>query len=75
MNYRSFPSRFMPETPSFKTSVRARILIIDDEESIRESLEALLTLERFDVETAPDATSGLFILILTRLYTQLGFNQ
>ena len=52
----------MPENPSYTTAVRARILIIDDEESIRESLEALLTFERFAVETAPDAASGLELL-------------
>ncbi len=52
----------MPEIPSYATAIRARILIIDDEESIRESLEALLTLERFAVETAPDAASGLALL-------------
>ncbi|MDA0207021.1 MAG: sigma-54 dependent transcriptional regulator [Acidobacteria bacterium] len=52
----------MPETPPYTTAIRALILIIDDEESIRESLEALLTLERFAVETAPDATSGLALL-------------
>lgn len=49
----------MPETPPYAAASRARILIIDDEESIRESLEALLTLERFSVDTAPDGTSGL----------------
>ena len=52
----------MPEIPSFATSIRARILIIDDEESIRESLEALLTFERFGVETAADGASGLALL-------------
>ena len=52
----------MPENPSYATAVRARILIIDDEEAIRESLEALLTFERFAVESAPDASSGLELL-------------
>ncbi|HEV2619175.1 MAG TPA: sigma-54 dependent transcriptional regulator [Acidobacteriaceae bacterium] len=37
----------------------ARILIIDDEAAIRESLEALLTLEGFDVTMAVDGASGL----------------
>jgi len=36
-----------------------RILIIDDEAGIRESLETLLTLEGFAVETAVDGASGL----------------
>ena len=38
--------------------VRARILIIDDEVEIRESLEALLTSEGYDVELAQNATEG-----------------
>ena len=37
----------------------ARLLIIDDEPSIRESLETLLTLEGFDVSLAVDGPSGL----------------
>jgi DNA-binding NtrC family response regulator len=36
-----------------------RILIIDDEAGIRDSLETLLTLEGFAVELAPDGASGL----------------
>jgi DNA-binding NtrC family response regulator len=48
---------------SLATSVsNARLLIIDDEPSIRESLETLLTLEGFDVTLAPDGTRGLDIL-------------
>ncbi len=39
--------------------VRGRILVIDDEADIRESLETLLTLERFSVETAQTGTEGL----------------
>jgi DNA-binding NtrC family response regulator len=39
-----------------------RLLIIDDEPSIRESLETLLTLEGFSVELAPDGAEGLEIL-------------
>lgn len=39
--------------------VTGRILVIDDEEDIRESLETLLGLEGFTVETAPNATEGL----------------
>ena len=37
----------------------SRILIIDDEAAIRESLETLLTLEGFDVTLAFDGSSGL----------------
>src|SRR5258707_3460504 len=36
-----------------------RILIIDDEEAIRESLDTLLTLEGFSVSTAVDGPSGM----------------
>ncbi|HEY0306588.1 MAG TPA: sigma-54 dependent transcriptional regulator [Acidobacteriaceae bacterium] len=36
-----------------------RILIIDDEAAIRESLETLLTLEGFAIETASDGSIGL----------------
>ncbi len=39
-----------------------RILIIDDEEAIRESLETLLTLEGFVVSMAADGTSGFELL-------------
>jgi DNA-binding response OmpR family regulator len=38
--------------------VRGRILIIDDEPDIRESLEALLAGENYQVELAPNATEG-----------------
>jgi DNA-binding NtrC family response regulator len=36
-----------------------RILVVDDEEDIRESLETLLTLEGFSVDLAVNATEGL----------------
>ena len=39
-----------------------RILIIDDEAGIRESLETLLTLEGFRVDLAPEGRSGLDLL-------------
>jgi DNA-binding NtrC family response regulator len=39
-----------------------RILIIDDEEAIRESLDTLLTLEGFSVDTAIDGSSGMDLL-------------
>lgn len=38
---------------------RGRILIVDDEESIRESLETLLDLEGFEVVSAVDVASGM----------------
>ena len=37
----------------------ARILIIDDEAAIRESLEALLSMEGFHVTMAADGPAGL----------------
>ena len=39
--------------------VKGSLLIIDDEPEIRESLETLLSLEGFAVETAADAQSGI----------------
>jgi DNA-binding NtrC family response regulator len=39
-----------------------RILIIDDEEAIRESLDTLLTLEGFSVSTSVDGPSGMDLL-------------
>ncbi len=39
-----------------------RILIIDDEAGIRDSLETLLMLEGFSVESAPDGQAGLDLL-------------
>ncbi|HWB32638.1 MAG TPA: sigma-54 dependent transcriptional regulator [Acidobacteriaceae bacterium] len=51
------------ETPAAVGDARvvgpARILIVDDEAAIRESLEALLGLEGFHVTTAVDGPSGL----------------
>jgi DNA-binding NtrC family response regulator len=38
---------------------RGRILVVDDEPDIRESLEALLTQENYQVELAANATEGL----------------
>jgi DNA-binding NtrC family response regulator len=47
-------------TPRADTS--PRILIIDDEAAIRESLDTLLTLEGFTVTTANDGSAGLDLL-------------
>ena len=41
---------------------RGRILVIDDEEAIRDSLETVLELERFRADTAADGASGLSAL-------------
>src|SRR5450432_758663 len=45
--------------PAARVVGPARILIIDDEAAIRESLEALLGMEGFHVTMAPDGPSGL----------------
>jgi DNA-binding NtrC family response regulator len=50
-----------PPAPVTNTTV-SRLLIIDDEPSIRESLETLLTLEGFAVTLARDGAEGLDIL-------------
>ena len=62
----------MPETataqgpitssPSRTSPPGSRILIIDDEAGIRDSLETLLTLEGFRVDSAPDGAAGLDLL-------------
>jgi DNA-binding NtrC family response regulator len=43
-------------------SSRASILVVDDEASIRESLEVLLSLENYAVTTAADGDEGLSLL-------------
>ena len=45
--------------PESKSNPEARILIIDDEAAIRESLETLLSLEGYAVDTAADGVQGL----------------
>src|SRR5580658_5509608 len=47
------------EIVAAETSYRGRILVIDDEPDIRESLEALLSSENYRVELAFNATEGL----------------
>jgi DNA-binding NtrC family response regulator len=41
------------------TPAKGRILVVDDEADIRESLEVLLEMERYDVTLAVDAADGL----------------
>jgi DNA-binding NtrC family response regulator len=51
--------RFLPED-SLPEAAKGRILVVDDEADIRESLEALLTLDgRYSVDMAVNATEGL----------------
>jgi DNA-binding NtrC family response regulator len=53
------PEQFPPEG-SIADFARPRILVIDDEADIRESLETLLTLEgKYTVELAPNAGEGI----------------
>jgi DNA-binding NtrC family response regulator len=50
------------EAPSTQPATNVRILIIDDEAGIRDSLETLLTLEGFSVDLAPDGSAGMDLL-------------
>lgn len=47
------------EEEAVSTAGKGRILVIDDEADIRESLETLLDLEGYSVDLAPNATEGL----------------
>lgn len=49
----------LPPDDVILDAVRGRILVIDDEADIRESLEALLTLEGYQVELASTANAGI----------------
>jgi DNA-binding NtrC family response regulator len=51
--------------PSVQSAATAKILIIDDEAAIRESLETLLELEGFAVQSAEDGEGGLNALAHT----------
>ncbi len=46
-------------TPTSEVAAEGRILVIDDEAGIRESLDVLLTLEGYTVEMAMDGEEGL----------------
>lgn len=50
------PELFPPDVPD--PSSKGRILVVDDEVDIRESLEVLLTMENYQVDMAPNATEG-----------------
>ncbi len=56
------PDKFpVDESPTSHTNVntKGRVLVVDDEADIRESLETLLDLEGYSVELAQNATEGL----------------
>jgi DNA-binding NtrC family response regulator len=48
-----------PDVPHSPDSTKARILVVDDEADIRESLETLLTLEGYEVDSAHNGGEGL----------------
>ena len=48
-----------PDVPNSPESVKPRILVVDDEADIRESLETLLSLEGYDVDSAHNGGEGL----------------
>ena len=52
------PDKLPPDVPDGNLS-KGRILVVDDEADIRESLETLLDLEGYSVELAQNATEGL----------------
>jgi DNA-binding NtrC family response regulator len=60
MHEATLTANSMAATPNAGTG--HRILIIDDEAGIRESLETLLSLEGYAVDSAPDGETGLDIL-------------
>lgn len=62
-----------------RPSGRKRILVVDDDESLRENLADLFSAEGYDVATAPDAVEALermastaFDLLLTDYRTSAG---
>ncbi|HTP86375.1 MAG TPA: sigma-54 dependent transcriptional regulator [Bryobacteraceae bacterium] len=52
------PDQFAPDVPETDLS-KGRILVVDDEADIRESLETLLEIEGYSVDLAQNATEGL----------------
>jgi excisionase family DNA binding protein len=54
------PRTERPATPAVPTrSARQRVLVVDDEASIRDLLSKTLALAEYDVDTAPDGTAAL----------------
>src|SRR5215468_10287114 len=54
------------QTPDIPAENPARILVIDDEAAIRESLDTMLTLEGFAVTLAADGAQGMDLLARNR---------
>jgi two-component system, chemotaxis family, CheB/CheR fusion protein len=56
------PNRFADPAPAAPRAVPRRILIIEDHADAAESLEALLTIEGHEVQTAADGAAGLALV-------------
>ena len=63
----AFPNQALP-ADRVGPPERRRILVIDDEADIRESLELLLTSENYAVDLAENATTGLQEVRVERRY-------
>jgi len=48
-----------PSSPAATRNARQRVLVVDDEASIRDLLSKTLALAEYDVDTAPDGTAAL----------------
>src|SRR5215207_7653084 len=60
---RVYPSPQPARTPQLPVGTHAlRVLVVDDESSIREMLSKTLALAEYQVETAPDASAALEML-------------
>jgi len=55
----AMPAATAPATPRAAGGSRPRVLVVDDEESIRDLLAKTLALAEYDVDTAPDGRSAL----------------
>ncbi len=53
------PKAVPPETHARPANVRPRVLVVDDEPSIRDLLSKTLALADYDVDTSPDGRSAL----------------
>jgi excisionase family DNA binding protein len=53
------PAAAPPPAPAGQRQSRIRVLVVDDEASIRELLSKTLALAEYDVDTAPDAATAL----------------
>ena len=56
---RSKHDRQPPQTPAAAREGRRRVLVVDDESSMRELMSKILALGNYDVDTAPDGSVAL----------------